>query len=59
MTAQDALAAHRLSRARDALAEADVLVSAQRWTGALNRLYYALFYAAGDSQGIASMFHFW
>ena len=46
MTAQDALAAHRLGRARDALAEADVLASARRWNGALNRLYYALFYAA-------------
>ena len=46
MTAQDALAAHRLARARDALAEADLLASAQRWNGALNRLYYALFHAA-------------
>ena len=46
MTAQDALATHRLARAREALAEADLLMAAQRWNGALNRLYYALFYAA-------------
>ena len=26
--------------------EADLLISATRWNGALNRLYYALFYAA-------------
>jgi len=46
VTAQDALASHRLARAREALAEADLLISAKRWNGALNRLYYALFYAA-------------
>ena len=46
MTAQDALANHRLARAREALVEADLLISAKRWNGALNRLYYALFYAA-------------
>ena len=46
MTAQDALASHRLTRAREALAEADVLASANRWNGALNRVYYAAFYAA-------------
>lgn len=46
MTAQDALATHRLARAREALAEADPLISAKRWNGALSRLYYALFHAA-------------
>ena len=46
MTAQDALARHRLARARVALEEADLLESAGRWNGALNRLYYAAFYAA-------------
>ena len=46
MTAQDALASHRLTRAREALAEADLLIAGKRWNGALNRLYYALFYAA-------------
>lgn len=46
MTAQDALARHRLARARTALEEADLLASAGRWNGALNRTYYAAFYAA-------------
>ena len=46
MTAQDALASHRLTRAREALAEADLLISANRRNGALNRAYYAAFYAA-------------
>ena len=46
MTAQDALASHRLTRAREALAEADLLMSANRWNGALSRVYYAAFYAA-------------
>ena len=46
MTAQDALARHRLARARVALEEADLLESAGRWNGALNRVYYAAFYAA-------------
>lgn len=46
MTAQDALASHRLSRAREALAEADLLIAGGRWNGALNRLYYAAFYGA-------------
>ena len=46
MTAQDALARHRLARARVALEEADLLQSAGRSNGALNRLYYAAFYAA-------------
>jgi len=46
VTAQSELAQYRLSRARQALAEADVLVSANQWNGALNRIYYAAFYAA-------------
>jgi len=46
VTAQDALARHRLSRAHEALADADLLMAASRWNGALNRLYYAAFYAA-------------
>ena len=46
MTAQDALARHRLARARVALEEAALLESAGRWNGALNRTYYAAFYAA-------------
>jgi uncharacterized protein len=35
-----------MQRARESLAEADVLVAARRWRGAVNRLYYAAFYAA-------------
>jgi uncharacterized protein (UPF0332 family) len=46
VTAQDALARHRLARAREALAEADLLITENRWNGALNRLYYAAFYDA-------------
>ena len=46
MTAQDVLARHRLARARTALEEGELLVSAERWNGALNRIYYAAFYAA-------------
>jgi len=40
------IARHRLQVARDTLQEADVLIAANRWRGALNRLYYASFYAA-------------
>jgi uncharacterized protein (UPF0332 family) len=46
VTAQDALARHRLARAREALAEADLLITGNRWNGALNLQYYAAFYAA-------------
>ena len=46
MTAQSDLARYRLARAQQSLAEADVLASANQWNGALNRIYYAAFYAA-------------
>lgn len=46
MTAQDALASHRLERARAALEEAELLEAAGHCSGALNRIYYAAFYAA-------------
>jgi uncharacterized protein (UPF0332 family) len=42
----DALARHRLARARTALDEADLLLAQGRCSGALNRVYYAAFYAA-------------
>jgi uncharacterized protein (UPF0332 family) len=42
----DALARHRLARARIALEEADLLLAEDRLSGALNRVYYAAFYAA-------------
>jgi uncharacterized protein (UPF0332 family) len=41
-----ALAQHRLVRARTALGEADLLIAQDRFSGALNRVYYAAFYAA-------------
>jgi uncharacterized protein (UPF0332 family) len=40
------IARHRLQRAQEALTEADVLIDSARWRGALNRVYYAAFYAA-------------
>lgn len=40
------LARHRLSRARDAFAEGEQLLAASGLMGAVNRLYYAGFYAA-------------
>jgi uncharacterized protein (UPF0332 family) len=40
------IARHRLRLAHDTLDEAGVLITAHRWRGALNRLYYAAFYAA-------------
>jgi uncharacterized protein (UPF0332 family) len=46
VTAQGELARHRLTRASEALEGADLLASANRWNGALSRLYYAAFYAA-------------
>jgi uncharacterized protein (UPF0332 family) len=42
----DALARHRLARAKTALDEADLLIAGDRCSGALNRVYYAAFYAA-------------
>lgn len=46
MTPRDSLALDRLARARESLAEADALIEAARHRGAINRLYYAAFYAA-------------
>lgn len=40
------IARHRLRLAHDTLQEADVLLTESHWRGALNRLYYAAFYAA-------------
>lgn len=41
-----ALARHRFSRAREAFAEGDDLLTKGRLMGAVNRFYYAAFYAA-------------
>ncbi len=46
MTAErDLLIGHRLERARETLDEARVLGDAGHWNAAVNRLYYACFYA--------------
>lgn len=46
MNPSDALAQHRMARAHDALQEADLLIEQRHFNGALNRVYYAAFYAA-------------
>jgi len=46
VNAPDELAHHRIARAHGALDEADLLIEQRHFTGALNRLYYAAFYAA-------------
>ena len=46
MKPSDALAQHRIARANAALQEADLLIEQQHFSGALNRVYYAAFYAA-------------
>jgi uncharacterized protein (UPF0332 family) len=40
------LARHRLSRAKAAFSEGDHLLNANAYMGAVNRFYYAVFYAA-------------
>ena len=42
----DELARRRIARAHEALDEADLLIERRHFSGALNRLYYAAFYAA-------------
>ena len=46
MTPSAALARHRIARADTALQEADVLIGQRHFNGAMNRVYYAAFYAA-------------
>ena len=46
MTPSEALAQHRIARAHTALQEADLLMEQGHLSGALNRVYYAAFYAA-------------
>jgi uncharacterized protein (UPF0332 family) len=46
VTPRDELAGHRIARAHNALEEASLLIERRHFTGALNRLYYAAFYAA-------------
>jgi uncharacterized protein (UPF0332 family) len=40
-----ALVRYRLDQAQETLEEAQILAGASRWRGAMNRLYYAMFYA--------------
>jgi uncharacterized protein (UPF0332 family) len=42
----ETLARHRIARAHGALREADLLIEQRHLNGALNRVYYAAFYAA-------------
>ena len=46
MNPANELAHHRMARAHGALDEADLLIGQRHLRGALNRLYYAAFYAA-------------
>lgn len=46
MNPRDELARHRIGRAHEALDEANLLIEQRHFAGALNRLYYAAFYAA-------------
>ena len=46
MNPRDELARHRIVRAHTALQEAGLLIEQLHFGGALNRLYYAAFYAA-------------
>jgi uncharacterized protein (UPF0332 family) len=40
-------AKYRLHRAKDTIAEVEVLIQNKYWNTAINRLYYACFYAVG------------
>ncbi len=42
---REALVHYRLERAKETLAEAELLAKAGHWNGCVNRLYYACFYA--------------
>ena len=64
----EALARHRLARAREALSEGEHLMAAGKFMGAVNRFYYGAFHAARallatrqmDSarhSGVISLFH--
>jgi uncharacterized protein (UPF0332 family) len=42
---KDDVVRYRLQRAKDTLEDAKILADNQRWNSAINRLYYASFYA--------------
>jgi uncharacterized protein (UPF0332 family) len=63
-----ALVHYRLGEARETLEEARLLARESRWRGALNRVYYAMFYAtlallavrqlaASRHSGVIALFH--
>jgi uncharacterized protein (UPF0332 family) len=57
---QKNIVGHRLARAREALIEAKVLMEAHHHVGAVNRFYYACFYAVTallETQSLASSKH--
>ena len=54
------LVRHRLSRAGETLDEAEILLKADKLPGAVNRIYYAVFYAASAlllKHGLSSLKH--
>jgi uncharacterized protein (UPF0332 family) len=64
---REALSAYRLQRAKETLLEADALISGEFYNAAVNRLYYACYYAvialliknnitAQTHQGVRQMF---
>jgi uncharacterized protein (UPF0332 family) len=57
---QKRIIAYRLKRARETLASAKTLLDAQEYIGAVNRLYYACFYAVTallESRSLVSSKH--
>jgi len=42
---KDDVVRYRLQRAKDTLEDAKILADSQRWNSAINRLYYATYYA--------------
>src|SRR2546425_9075111 len=65
---RDVLIHYRMARARETLAEADLMAQSGHWHGCVNRLYYTCFYAvtalllrhdlsAGKHMGVRSLFN--
>ena len=42
---KNVLVAYKLARAKETITEAEILIEYQKWNTAVNRLYYACFYA--------------
>ena len=45
-TEKENLVNHKLQKAKDTIAEAELLMENKMWNAAVSRLYYACFYAA-------------